>query len=160
LQAPLPSSPHIFRKEESPPTIDLAKNLLKTISASRPTASLARELICSSSVFDPPSTLPSLCDDLGHCVPNHHSLIKTKLSCLLPTTDRALWMPLSVQVQSQLLNTPSSSLLVTLGLSHNRSVGRIKGNQATFDNSQRNNLRSCMWVRGILGRSCCRCCSG
>jgi len=31
---------------------------------------------------------------------------------------------------------------VTLGLYRNRSVGRIKGNQATFDNSQRNNLRS------------------
>ena len=37
-------------------------------------------------------------------------------------------------------------LCVTLGLYHNRSVERIKGNQATFDNSQRNNLRSCMWV--------------
>jgi len=36
---------------------------------------------------------------------------------------------------------------VTLGLSRNRSVGGIKGNQATFDNSQRNNLRSCVWVR-------------
>ena len=35
---------------------------------------------------------------------------------------------------------------VTMGLSGNRSVGRIKGNQATFDNSQRNNLRSCVWV--------------
>ena len=35
---------------------------------------------------------------------------------------------------------------VTLGLYRNRSVGRIRGNQATFDNSQRNNLRSCMWV--------------
>jgi len=31
---------------------------------------------------------------------------------------------------------------VTLGLSRNRSVGGFKGNQATFDNSQRNNLRS------------------
>jgi len=38
------------------------------------------------------------------------------------------------------------SLSVTLGLSRNRSVWRIKGNQATFDNSQRNNLRSCVWV--------------
>jgi len=36
---------------------------------------------------------------------------------------------------------------VTLGLSRNRSVGRIKGNQATFNNSQQNNLRSCVWVR-------------
>ena len=36
---------------------------------------------------------------------------------------------------------------VTLGLSRNRSVGRVKGNQATFDNSQRNNLRSCVWGR-------------
>ena len=35
---------------------------------------------------------------------------------------------------------------VTLGLSRNRSVGGFKGNQATFDNSQRNNLRSCVWV--------------
>ena len=35
---------------------------------------------------------------------------------------------------------------VTLGLLRNRSVWRIKGNQATFDNSQRNNLRSCLWV--------------
>ena len=37
--------------------------------------------------------------------------------------------------------------VVTQGLSRNRSAGRIKGNQATFDNSQRNNLRSCVWVR-------------
>jgi len=36
---------------------------------------------------------------------------------------------------------------VTLGLYCNQSVERIKGNQATFDNSQRNNLRSCVWVR-------------
>jgi len=34
--------------------------------------------------------------------------------------------------------------IVTLGLYCNRSVGRIKGNQATFDNSQQNNLRSCV----------------
>ena len=41
---------------------------------------------------------------------------------------------------------------VTLGLLHNPSVWRIKGNQATFDNSQRNNLRSCVWVRfGSVG---------
>jgi len=39
---------------------------------------------------------------------------------------------------------------VTLGLSRNRSAGRIKGNQATFDNSQRNNLRSCMWVSEVV----------
>jgi len=39
---------------------------------------------------------------------------------------------------------------VTLGLSRNRSVRRIKGNQATFDNSQRNNLRSCVWVSGVV----------
>ena len=38
--------------------------------------------------------------------------------------------------------------VVTLGLYRNRSVERIKGNQATFDNSQRNNLRSCVWVFG------------
>jgi len=37
---------------------------------------------------------------------------------------------------------------VTLGLYRNRSVEQIKGNQATFDNSQRNNLRSCVWVFG------------
>ena len=36
---------------------------------------------------------------------------------------------------------------VTLGLYRNRSVRRIKGDQATFDNSQQNNLRSCVWVR-------------
>ena len=36
---------------------------------------------------------------------------------------------------------------VTLGLYHNWSVKRIKGNQATFDNSQQNNLRSCVWVQ-------------
>ena len=41
---------------------------------------------------------------------------------------------------------------VTLGLYLNRSVERIKGNQATFDNSQRNNLRSCVWVlEGSVG---------
>jgi len=42
---------------------------------------------------------------------------------------------------------------VTLGLDRNRSVERIKGNQATFDNSQRNNLRSCVWVRCGFGGS-------
>ena len=42
---------------------------------------------------------------------------------------------------------------VTLGLSHNRSAWRIKGNQATFDNSQWNNLRSCMWVSVVVFRS-------
>jgi len=41
----------------------------------------------------------------------------------------------------------NATLDVTLGLFRNRSVQRIKGNQATFDNSQRNNLRSCVWVR-------------
>ena len=35
---------------------------------------------------------------------------------------------------------------VTLGLYRNQSVERIKANQATFDNLQQNNLRSCMWV--------------
>ena len=35
---------------------------------------------------------------------------------------------------------------MTLGLYCNQSVEGIKGNQATFDNSQRNNLRSCVWV--------------
>jgi len=39
---------------------------------------------------------------------------------------------------------------VTLGLYRNRSVERIRGNQATFDNSQRNNLRSCVWVSGVV----------
>jgi len=41
---------------------------------------------------------------------------------------------------------------VTLGLSRNRSVGGFKGNQATFDNSQRNNLRSFVcWFGGSVG---------
>jgi len=44
---------------------------------------------------------------------------------------------------------PSVVYCVTLGLYRNRSVERIKGNQATFDNSQRNNLRSCVWVRWV-----------
>jgi len=39
---------------------------------------------------------------------------------------------------------------VTLGLYRNRSVERIEGNQATFENSQRNNLRSCMWVSVVV----------
>jgi len=39
---------------------------------------------------------------------------------------------------------------VTLGLYRNWSVERIKGNQATFDNSQRNNLRSYVWVSGVV----------
>jgi len=39
---------------------------------------------------------------------------------------------------------------VTLGLYRNRSVERIKGNQATFDNSQRNNLRSRLWGFSLL----------
>ena len=37
---------------------------------------------------------------------------------------------------------------VTLGWPCNQSTGGIKGNQATFDNSQRNNLRSYVWVFG------------
>jgi len=40
--------------------------------------------------------------------------------------------------------------LVTLGLYRNQSVERIKGNQATFNNSRRNNLRSCMWVSSVV----------
>jgi len=43
-------------------------------------------------------------------------------------------------------------MIVTLGLYRNRSVERIKGNQAAFDNSQRNNLRSCLWIL-LSGRS-------
>ena len=33
---------------------------------------------------------------------------------------------------------------MTLELSWKQSAGRIKGNQATFDNSQQNNLRPCV----------------
>ena len=40
---------------------------------------------------------------------------------------------------------------MTLGLYRNRSVERIKGNQATFNNSQRNNLRS-WWVSSVVFR--------
>ena len=54
-----------------------------------------------------------------------------------------LWQQ-QLQQQQQQQNT-----LVTLGLSRNRSVGRIKGNQATFDNSQRNNLRSSVWFQWV-----------
>ena len=44
-------------------------------------------------------------------------------------------------------NPPSN---VTLGLYRNRSVEKIGGNQATFDNSQRNNLRSlCVGVGSV-----------
>jgi len=43
-----------------------------------------------------------------------------------------------------------STILVTLGLYRNRRVERIKGNPATFDNSQQNSLRSCMWVSGVV----------
>jgi len=62
--------------------------------------------------------------------------------------------------QLGLLNTmawaTSPPLFVTLGLYYNRSVERIKGNQATFDNSQRNNLRSCVWVfGGSVGEDVC-----
>ena len=39
---------------------------------------------------------------------------------------------------------------MTLGLYRNRSVEKIGGNQATFDNSQRNNLRSCVWVSVVV----------
>ena len=39
---------------------------------------------------------------------------------------------------------------MTLGLYRNRSEKRIKGNQATFDNSQRNNFRSCVWVSVVV----------
>ena len=46
--------------------------------------------------------------------------------------------------------TRSRGVCVTLGLYRNWSVERIKGNQATFDNSQWNNLRSCMWVSLVV----------
>ena len=36
------------------------------------------------------------------------------------------------------------------GVYRNRSARRIKGNQATFDNSQRNNLRSCVWLSVVV----------
>jgi len=39
---------------------------------------------------------------------------------------------------------------VTLGLSRYWSLGRNEGNQATSDNSQQNNLRSCMWVLWVV----------
>jgi len=42
---------------------------------------------------------------------------------------------------------PAGARHVTLGLYRNQSVERMKGNQDTFDNSQRNNLRSCVYVR-------------
>jgi len=58
--------------------------------------------------------------------------------------------------------TSHHAALVTLGLSRNQSVERIKGNQTTFDSSQWNNLRSCacgfgggvlvMFVLRILSR--------
>jgi len=51
------------------------------------------------------------------------------------------------QPLSELAAKAPYSQYVTLGLFRNRSVERINGNQATFDNSQRNNLRSCVWVR-------------
>jgi len=38
----------------------------------------------------------------------------------------------------------------TLGLYRIRSVKTIKGNQATFDNSQQSNLRSCVWVSVVV----------
>ena len=57
-------------------------------------------------------------------------------------------LPERTQTQLAMLPTkPTTMTAVTLGFAGNRSVGRIKGNQATFDNSQRNNLRSCVWVR-------------
>ena len=40
---------------------------------------------------------------------------------------------------------------VTLGLYRNQCADRIKGNQATFDNSQQNNLRSCVGFGGSVG---------
>ena len=52
-------------------------------------------------------------------------------------------MPVDVCVRYRVYTLAN---IVALGLSCDRHVGRIKGNQATFDNSQRNNLRSCVWV--------------
>jgi len=51
------------------------------------------------------------------------------------------------QALNNFARATGEGLSVTLGLSRNRSVGGFKGNQATFDNSQRNNLRSCVRVR-------------
>ena len=48
------------------------------------------------------------------------------------------------------LTTSTRALYVTLGLYRNRSEDRIKGNQATFNNSQWNNLRSCVWVSVVV----------
>ena len=58
--------------------------------------------------------------------------------------------PLVIDSEPPRISISSNALCVTLGLYRNRSVGRIRGNQATFDNSQRNNLRSCMWVLGVV----------
>jgi len=49
-----------------------------------------------------------------------------------------------------IINPQTKRACVTLGLSRNWSRERIKGNQATFDNSQRNNLRSCVRFRGVV----------
>jgi len=58
--------------------------------------------------------------------------------------------PMPASPRATPITTRDIIAVVILGLSCNRSVGRIKGNQATFDNSQRNNLRSCVWVFGRI----------
>jgi len=69
------------------------------------------------------------------------------LSASLFASSRSSWTSLPLKDSGSSSRTVHS-VSVTLGLYRNRSVGRIRGNQATFDNSQRNNLRSCMWVFG------------
>ena len=70
----------------------------------------------------------------------------------LDSGQQGVWNPdgrISHRWPSNILVYPPCQLNpgVTLGLSGNQSVERIKGNQATFDNSQRNNLRSHVWFR-------------
>ena len=61
-----------------------------------------------------------------------------------PSTNTRRWETVPPKLKTKIA-TP-----VTLGLYRNRSAGRIKGNQATFDNSQRNNLRSCVWLSVVV----------
>jgi len=106
-------------------------------------AFFSRIAVCSFSLF------PVLSQPLiSHPVT---SLLVSQLPGIPPSTSHTMtsW---SEPVASSLSIHQLSSMLavsVTLGCTE-PECGRIKGNQATFDNSQRNNLRSCVWVSVVV----------
>ena len=59
-------------------------------------------------------------------------------------------MSMCFSLSGGLLSTCPRELGCDTGVVWKSECRRIKGNQITFDNSQRNNLRSCVWVSVVV----------